>query len=346
MPTPTLKSRVMMAFLMPFLALSIGCCDHCADLMSLSVSHDSKLIASLCGVYKACVWDATAGKLIATYEMQQPGFYTVAFSPKANLFALGLIDGSVMVYEWRTRKRISVLQNEDAVYSEAFSPGGEELAAAGMGWPVRVWSVRTGRLIRQLPESALDFQNCGWHPSPTTGESGERPCLPHSLAYSPDGKTIAVGSKVWLRLWDAASGAVIRTFPGAAEIGSIAFSPDGELLASSGEDGSVAIWDARAGTRHRALQLSRRPLRTVAFSPDGKNLAASGWDGNIYICDSQTGAVVRKIAASRGAVNWVNFSADGADVISGGRDDNLIVTWQISTGKQLREISCLSTVSP
>ena len=171
-------------------------------------------------------------------------------------------------------------------------------------------------------------------------------CLAYSLAYSPDGKIIAVGSKLWLRLWDAESGALLRTFPGAAEIGAIAFSPDGELLASSGENGRVGIWNVRTGSQVRELQLSDRTLRAIAFSPDGKLLAASGWDGTIYICDSKSGTLVRKIAASRGAVNWVFFSSEGADIISGSRDDDFFAIWQVATGKLLQRISCRSAVSP
>lgn len=166
-----------------------------------------------------------------------------------------------------------------------------------------------------------------------------------SLAYSPDSKSIAVGSKLWLRAWDAATGAMIRTYLGAAEIGNIAFSADSRVMASSHEDGSIAIWGAGSGSRLRVFQVSHRPLRGMAFSPDGRNLAASGRDGYIYICDAQSGALVRKITATRGAVNRVFFSPNVAELISGGRDDDLIRTWEISTGKQLRHISCLSTVS-
>lgn len=358
-PMARLKTGVMLAFLTALLTFSIGCCDHCADLMSLVVSQDSKLFASLCGEYNACVWKASTGKLIHKVEIEKCCFSAVALSPTTDLLATGFSDGTIAIWEWRTGRRMSVLQNpihkdkvflspaNARVFSEAFSPNGEELAAAGLGWPVGVWNVKTGTLIRQLTESSIAFQNCTWQESAVVGwNKSDKTCLAFSLAYSPDGKTIAVGSKLWLRLWDAETGALIRTYPGATEIGSIAFSPDGELLAASAEDGSVAIWDARAGARLRAFQLSRKPLRSIVFSPDAKSLAASGWDGNIYIWDPQTDGPVRKIHASRGAVNWVRFSADGANVISGGRDDNLIVTWHIATGKQLRQISCLSAVSP
>jgi WD40 repeat protein len=170
--------------------------------------------------------------------------------------------------------------------------------------------------------------------------------LAYSLGYSPDGKTIAVGSKRWLRVWDAADGRVIRSFAGAAGVAAVAFSPDSQLLASSQEDGSIATWSASAGARLRVFQASQRPLRAIAFSPDGQNLAASGWDGNIYICDCKSGTLVRKIGASRGALNWLFFSPNGAELISGGRDDNLIGMWEVSTGKQVRQISCLTAVSP
>jgi WD40 repeat protein len=217
-----------------------------------------------------------------------------------------------------------------------------------------VWNVKTGMLGRELSESAIPFENCYWQESRLSGRGmplaashdWDETCLAYSLAYSPDCKIIAVGSKLWLRLWDAESGAVLRTFPGAAEIGAIAFSPEGGQLASSGENGRVDIWNVSTGSQVRELQLSDRPLRAIAFSPDGQHLAASGWDGTIYICDSKSGTLVRKIVASRGAVNWVFFSSEGADIVSGSRDDDFFAIWQVSTGKLVHQISCHSVVSP
>lgn len=345
-----------LTYLMALLIFNIGCCDHCADLLSLTVSRDGRLAASLCGEYSACVWDTSNGKLIHKIETEKVLFSAVALSPTADLLATGFEDGTVSVWEWRTGRRIAVLQNDlptDRVFSEAFSPNGEELATAGLGSPVRVWNAKTGMLIRKLSDSGTPFQGCWWQESRLAGRSmpagrgsWNKTCLAYSLAYSPDGKTIAVGSKLWLRLWDATSGAVIRTFPGAAEVGGLTFSPEGALLTSLREDGSVTIWNASTGAQLRRLQASRLPLRAVAFSPGGQILAASGWEGNIYVWDWPGGTEARKISASRGAVNWLFFSADGADIVSGGRDDNLIAVWQISTGIQLRQISCLSTVSP
>lgn len=330
---PRWVTSVTVTFLIALVTVEIGCRDHCADLLSVAVSRDSKLVASVCGHYEVCVWDASTGKLVRKIETEKRWFSAVAYSPTADLLATGFDDGTVTLWEWRTGKTTVVLKNDIRnawVLSESFSPNGEELAAAGMGWPIRVWNVKSGMLIRQLPDSAIPLHG---------GAS-----LAYSLAFSPDGKTIAAGSKLWLRLWDAASGAVIRTYSGAAEVGSVAFSPNGEVIASSGEDGSITIWNASAGTQLRRLQASRKPLRAVAFSPDGRSLAACGWDGNIYLWDWPVGTAVRKISASWGAVNWVFFSADSADLISGGRDDNLIIIWQVSTGSRLRRMSCSSAV--
>jgi WD40 repeat protein len=106
-----LTNLVVLAFVTALLALDIGCCDHCADLFSLAVSPEGKLVASLCGEYNACVWDATTGKLIQKIETDKTWFSAVAYSPTADLLATGFADGRVTLWQGRTGKRTFVLQN-------------------------------------------------------------------------------------------------------------------------------------------------------------------------------------------------------------------------------------------
>ncbi len=77
---------------------------------------------------------------------------------------------------------------------------------------------------------------------------------------------------------------LVKTFFGHEKpIESIAFHPDGQLLASAGRDGVVYLWNVMQGRGHGKIEASPQPLSTVTFSPDGKSLATGGLDKVIRI---------------------------------------------------------------
>jgi WD40 repeat protein len=96
------------------------------------------------------------------------------------------------------------------------------------------------------------------------------------VAFSPDGKRLASGSKVW----DAQSGQELLTLQGGG--GSVAFSPDGKRLAGP-SGGGLRVWDAQTG---QELLFLKGGGGSVAFSPDGHRLASGGTDGTVKIWDA------------------------------------------------------------
>src|SRR5262249_28824661 len=75
-------------------------------------------------------------------------------------------------------------------------------------------------------------------------------------------------------------------------VSSVAFSPDGKTLASASQDGTIKLWDVQAGKERTTLKERKEVISSVAFSPDGKTLASSGSDdGTIKLWDVQTGKV-------------------------------------------------------
>jgi WD40 repeat protein len=89
-------------------------------------------------------------------------------------------------------------------------------------------------------------------------------------------------------LWDVPSGEMVRTFPLTDNAIRLAFSPDGNILATSGgNENEIRLWDVESGRLLDALPHNDQ-LFSVAFSPDGRWVAAGCYDGNIYLWELQT----------------------------------------------------------
>ncbi len=115
---------------------------------------------------------------------------------------------------------------------------------------------------------------------------------------------------------------------------SVAFSPDGNRLATSSMDGSVRLWNANTGKEIRAFMAHTDAVLSVAFSPDGNRLATSSMDGSVRLWNANTGKEIRAFMAHTDAVLSVAFSPNGNRLATSSADGSVRL-WNANTGKHI-----------
>lgn len=128
-----------------------------------------------------------------------------------------------------------------------------------------------------------------------------------------------------------------------SEVKAIAFSPDGQYLASAGSDGLVKVWDLGNGHERFALSGHKDKVRCLAWSQDGKIIASAGSEKNIKIWDAGTGQEKLNIAAAGEEVTALALSRDGKHIFTGqrtvpGNPPNGLFVYETTGGKPVRDV--------
>jgi WD40 repeat protein len=204
----------------------------------------------------------------------------VEFSAGGSRIVCGAQDGRARVFEVATGKELVQLKHKGRVGTGALSPDGSIVAVSASDNKLHVWDVADATKMREL-----DHPDRVW-----------------SVAFSPDGRLLATGTGAapighvadqrvpsgddnTVRLWDVASGKLVRELKGHDHaVASAAFSPDSRRLASGSFDGTLRLWDVEHGT-----ELSRASGQSwifkVAYSPDAQLILTSGGNARLNMSD-------------------------------------------------------------
>ena len=156
------------------------------------------------------------------------------------------------------------------------------------------------------------------------------------IAYSPDGKYLAVASSIGTWLYNSRTGAELNLLTGHTYgTTSIAFSPDGLTLATGGDwpDRSIRVWDTATGAHKQTLDVIAFDGRSLAYSPDGKMLVGATYDKKVRLWNAVTGTPILTLEGHTSSITSVAISPDGRTLASGSQDETVRV-WDVGTGQQ------------
>lgn len=317
---------------------------HPLPITSVSFSADSRLIAALFRDGVPRVWDAIDGRLLLDLrDDRAAAMASLAFAPRGLRVLAGADDGTAWV--WDMADDYDVLPGADGLLYDLrghagpvtgvdYSPDGTRIVTSSEDGSARLWEAGTGS---GRPAAVLHG-----HQAEVT-----------AAAFSPDGSQVVTAAMDGtMRFWAADGGGEPRIVNGPPNVGrgagapprftSVAFSPDGGLVAAGLWDGTVRLWETATGEQRSGQNLGRR-VTSVAFSPDGSSMAGGAWnsegsatrtgDATVTVWEVATGRLIHHFR-HRATVLSVGFSPDGTRLATAGADGGARI-WDVQARAEL-----------
>ncbi len=336
--------------------LSILCSDlNDADFSDLAITQADFTQTTL---HRADFTNATIHR--SSFAETFGGIVDLALSPSGQQLAAS--DSRCNIHLWdlaETKKRMTLRGHRSWICSMQFSPSGQSLATASDDYTVKLWDLETGACLQtlkgpaNLPHSmtfstdersliysddSITFWNVE-HPEQQIIAMQGYPYLAKTIAFSPDGQTIAITTQEeTIKLWNRRTGECEHTFDqGTDRVRYLAFNPTGTLLASTSLNQTIQLWEISAKRLRATLHGHIQGISKIVFSPDGQLLASSSFDRTIKIWDITTGDCLKTLLGHQKHLMSVAFTPDGQRVVSGG-EDHAVKLWDIQTGQCLTSI--------
>ena len=291
------------------------------SLVAFSPDGQTLAVKSILDVW---LWDVATGQSKGKLGGHFSNITSIAFSPDGDTLATGGLDGKVLLWNYKQRRSrfnpkatfIGYTDQPVGVRHCVFSPDGRTLATGYRNGEVLLWDIATTQSKTIL-----------------AGHTSEV----HSLAFRPNGDTLAIGNHFGIQLWDVGSWHPTEVLANTGWSRSITFSPNGHTLAIGSGDDLVLLWDIPTAKKRATLKIQdsdgRADVTSIAFSPNGKTLASGSADGTGLLWDAATGEKIGIPKNQADFINSITFSPDGQKLASGSMDGTMIF-WDVATDEK------------
>ena len=340
---------------------------------SAAYSPDGETIASGSEYGAIQIWSAETGALLRTLAGHTKAVRALAFSPDSRALVSGSYDHTVKVWDAKTGALTATLTDHaEMIWSVAFSPDGQSFAS-GSAYEIRIWpfapnvaplatasiSGPTGSVtgafeltiafsrpvagfaasdINVTNGSVTKFAGSGAFYTATVEPSKRGKVEAYILTNADKKYEESNFYSVDYAMNGVGSPRALTDFIGPAL--SVAYSPDGETIASAGSNKVVILWDVDTGAPIRTLAGHEHQIQDLAYSPDGSRIVSGSLDRTVRIWNAKTGALIKTLAGHKDFVSSVAYSPDGRTIASGQHLEARI--WNAKTGALIRTLPAQS----